>query len=280
MKQLSKKNTFRSVVKLSVLPLLFFFLLLSSFTATRMVDDFLKQLGIGKVAADEKIINTILGGSIDTYGVKNVKNILAGNRKAITLDLLAYTKKQVNSAAFIKQYAAMKEKAKPELAVAQTPEEMRNADIAAAKKGIADIEATIKKADATNKPIFEKVLVEAKKSLIKAEDPNNKQYVNYAKGYDGLVKDFKAMNEKRLAKWEEDYPTNHLLYVKERLVQFIDATNDIDFSAETVIKNGKKVFVNPLYERKGNQWKMAFCAGKEVIEPAREFVQQWIAEIN
>ena len=38
-----------------------------------MADDFLKQLGISKPGADEKITNSILDGSLDTYGVKNAK---------------------------------------------------------------------------------------------------------------------------------------------------------------------------------------------------------------
>jgi hypothetical protein len=53
-------------------------------------------------------------------------------------------------------------------------------------------------------------------------------------------------------------PNNHLLFVK----------------------NGKKVFVNRAYESKNNRWKMAFRAGKEVVQPARAFVQQWLGEIK
>jgi hypothetical protein len=68
--------------------------------------------------------------------------------------------------------------------------------------------------------------------------------------------------------------------VKKRLQEFLNTTNGIDFSAELTEKNGKKVFVNPDYERKDGRWKMAFRAGKEVVEPARNFVQKWIGEIK
>ena len=259
---------------------LFVYLLLCSFTANRFADEFLKQLGITKAGADEKITNSILGGSLDIYGVKNARNIALGNRKTVALDLLAYTKKQVSSPAFIKQYSAMRDNYKPKETIVQTPEEMKAENISRAKQSVAEMEETLRKADASMKPIFQKSVEDAKKYLKDAEDPNNKQYVRYAKNYEGLVREMKNSYNFQLAEWEKKYPANHNLYVKVRLQEFLEATKDIDFNAELKVSNGKKIFVNPTYERKSNRWKMAVRAGKEVVEPAREFVQKWIAEIN
>jgi hypothetical protein len=64
------------------------------------------------------------------------------------------------------------------------------------------------------------------------------------------------------------------------LQQFLDETKDIDFSAELVERNGKKYFANKAYEQKSSRWKMAFRAGREVVEPARVFVKQWLTEIK
>lgn len=245
-----------------------------------MADDFLKQLGISKPAADDKITNSILGGSVDLYGVKNARNIALGNRKAIMLDLLAYTKRHVNSPAFIKEYNQMRERFRPEVYTPQTPEQMKAENIARAKESVAQMEESLKKADASFKPIFQKSLDESKKYLKEAEDPNNKQYVRYAKNYDRAVQEAKESNAASLAHFLKKYPDNHLLYVKMRLQEFMDETKDIDFGAELVTKNGKKYFVNRAYESKGSRWKMAFRAGKEVVEPAREAVQKWIDEIK
>ncbi len=66
----------------------------------------------------------------------------------------------------------------------------------------------------------------------------------------------------------------------EAAEKFLDEMSNIDFDAALTEKNGKQLFVNPDYERKSNRWKMAFRAGKEVIEPARIFVQQWADEIK
>ena len=174
----------------------------------------------------------------------------------------------------------MKNSHKPEKPVLQTPEEMRSSTIEVYKKSIADTEASLKKADANMKPIFEKVLEAAKKGLQDAEDPNNKQMVNYAKNYDGMMKNIEAGHQQQLAEWEKIYPADANVYIKRRLEEFMNETRDIDFGAELKEKSGMKVFVNPTYENKSDRWKMAYRAGKEVVEPARKFVAAWISEIG
>lgn len=256
------------------------FFLICSFSVQKFGDDFLKQLGITKQSADEKISNSILGGYIDSYGIRNAKNIALGNRKAVTLDLLNYIKKYVSSPAFVKEYSEMRERYKPVEETLQTPEQMRAENIAAYKKSVAQTEENLKKADPSIKQIFEKALEDAKKALKDAEDPNNKYYVNYTKNYPQLAKNFKESHERAIADWNAKYPQDQLQFVKKRLQEFLAVTNGVDFSAQLTEKNGKKVFVNPEYERKDGRWKMAFRAGKEVVEPTRDFVQKWIDEIK
>ena len=253
---------------------------LYSFSLKRIGDDVLKQLGISKVVADNKITHSILGGYLDVYGVKNVKNIALSNRTAITNALLSYTKTYVQSAAFKKEYETLRQNQKPTLEKPKTPEEVKRENIAAIKKMITDSEAAIKNADATMKPIFEKTLAEGQKQLAIAEDPNNKQHLRYEKNYPQLLKDVEARNDLMIKNWEAKYPANPQLFVKKRLEEFLLATKDVDYDAQLTSKNGKKIFVNADYERKDSRWKMAYRAGKEVVEPARAFVQQWVAAIN
>jgi hypothetical protein len=253
---------------------------LYSFSLKRIGDDVLKQLGISKVVADNKITHSILGGYLDVYGVKNVKNIALSNRTAITNALLSYTKTYVQSAAFKKEYETLRQNQKPTLEKPKTPEEVKRENIAVIKKMITDSEAAIKNADATMKPIFEKTLAEGQKQLAIAEDPNNKQHLRYEKNYPQLLKDVEARNDLMIKNWEAKYPANPQLFVKKRLEEFLLATKDVDYDAQLTSKNGKKIFVNADYERKDSRWKMAYRAGKEVVEPARAFVQQWVAAIN
>ncbi|HEY0678158.1 MAG TPA: hypothetical protein VGD17_07720 [Chitinophagaceae bacterium] len=254
--------------------------MLFSFTISSLRDDVLKQLGLTKTTAEERMKSSILDGSIDTYGLKNPKAILIASRPAITKELMTYTKEYVQSPAFKKQYEALKLQNKPPLQKTETPEEMKAKNIAIIRKSIAETEASLKKADASMKPVFEKILAEGNKQLAAAQDPNNKQYVRYANGYPQLVKDTEQRNQQLLKNWESKYPSDDLQFVKRRLQEFLEVTNDIDFKAQLVNKNGKQIFANPEYEKKDYRWKMAFRAGKEVIEPARAFVQQWLVEIK
>ncbi len=253
---------------------------LFSFTAKNVAEDFLQQLGISKANADEKIAHSLLGGYLDQYGLRNAKNIALGNRAAVAKDLLSYTKQYAGSPAFLKEYNQLRENNKPKPSPIQTPDEMRTGMIEQYKKSIAETEANIKKADASTKSIFEPILVTMKQELKNVEDPNNKMIANYRKNYPEMLKSIEAGNKQQLAEWEAKYPTNQLLFIKERLQQFMEETEGIDFNAQLIEKNGKKYFVNPVYERKGNRWKMAFRAGKEVVEPARAFAQSWMEEIK
>ena len=266
---------------IGLLMLITFSALLFSFKAKYVAGNLFNQLGITQANADEKIANSIIGGYLDAYGAKNVKNIALGNRSALAKDLLSYTKQYVNSDAFKKGYVELKERNKPApIQKEETPDEMRTHMIKNAKEGLQSAEETLKKAAPEFKKIFEENVDYSRKNLKEAEDPANKYQNAYKKNYPELVKSQEQSEKYRLEEWEKQYPSNYLLFVKVRLQQFLIETKEIDFTAELTEKNGKKIFVKPVYERKGNRWKMAFRAGKEVVEPARAFAGQWIGEIK
>lgn len=281
MKQFSLNACIRLLrVSIIILILALISMFLFSFTLHRVSNDFLKELGIAPNEAEQKITNSILGGYLDTYGVKNIKSIATGNRKKLVADLLVYTKQHVQSQAFVKQYKAMKESRKPQPAKIQTPDEMRRDMIEQYKKSIAETEASLKKADASMKPVFEKLLVDAGKQLKEVQDPNNKMIASYAKNYPDMLKMIDLQHQSKIEQWEKEFPDNHLLFVKERLEMFMKETKNIDFDAALQVKNGKKYFVNNEYERKSSYWKMAFRAGRDVVLTAREYVADWISTIN
>ena len=65
-----------------------------------------------------------------------------------------------------------------------------------------------------------------------------------------------------------------------RLQKFVDLAKTVDFNAELKTIDGKKKFVNTAYEYKSYEWKQIYRAGKDVIEPAVTFAEQWIKELN
>ena len=252
---------------------------LVSFKSAKLYGDVLKQLGITKQEANDKISSSFLAGGLNYYGIRNLKNIVTNDRAAVVKDIAAYAKQYAVSPEYIKQYMALKESNKPQPYKPETPEELRNTTVRQAKEAVQQTEESLKKAPAEMKAIFEKTLEAAKQNLKQAEDPNNKYLKAYTQNYPTMEKQMKESHEQLLKQWEAKYPGNHLLYIKVRLEEFLDATKDIDFGAQLIEKNGKKYFVNPAYERKDNRWKMAFRAGKEAVEAARAFTQQWMNEI-
>jgi hypothetical protein len=281
MKQRSADNIFSIIANvLMATALLLSIFVLNSFTVHRIGEDFMKQLGISKTAADEKISNSILGGSLDAYGLKNAKNIVTGNRAQVAKDLLVYTKTYLNSPAFKKDYETLRQNNKPVKQTVKTPAEVKSEQIAAIKKMISDSETALKTANSTMKPIYENLIVEGKKQLAAAEAPDNKQFKMYEKNYPEMLKNIDQSHEMLIQDWEKVYPADASQFVKRRLEEFMNETSDIDFNAEVVNKNGKKIFVKSEYEDKSNRWKMAYRAGKEVVEPARAFVTEWISEIK
>ncbi|WP_224994421.1 hypothetical protein [Cesiribacter sp. SM1] len=81
--------------------------------------------------------------------------------------------------------------------------------------------------------------------------------------------------------WEQQYPQDHRLFLKQRLREFLAVTADVDFAAalEKHPYMNKMVFVNQEYESKPEEWKKAFRAGNEATAAARQFAGQWLKEL-
>ncbi|WP_143075924.1 hypothetical protein [Parafilimonas terrae] len=254
---------------------------LISFKTTKFNDDVFATIGISASQANEKISSSILNGYMQTWGIKNVKNIAAGNRAAVAMDLLSYTKKYLSSDDFARLYAAEKENHKPSFPpVPATPEAYRKELIDQAKQTADDAQKYYDNATAEDKTTFKSSLDDAKKYLEDLQKPDNEFLKYYADNYSTTLEYYKKDSASKAAKWQEKYPDNAMLFVKKRLEEFMTATADVDFNAATVERNGKLYFADQKYEAKNNKWKMAFRAGSDVVQTSRTFVQQWINEIK
>jgi len=112
------------------------------------------------------------------------------------------------------------------------------------------------------------------------EDGTSETYISYKENYGQMMESGESINASQLAKWEAEFPDNHLLFIKSRLTVFMRETEGIDYGAALFEKGGKKYFANKEYEYKGDRWKMAYRAGKDAVETARAMVQQWMDEIK
>lgn len=84
--------------------------------------------------------------------------------------------------------------------------------------------------------------------------------------------------DKQLNKGDDDkkMPADPNELIKKRLEKFMEISATVDFQATL---NGRQ-FANPEYEKKSNQWKMCYRAGKAVITAAREEVALWLKELE
>ncbi|HYK57058.1 MAG TPA: hypothetical protein VEV15_11360, partial [Flavisolibacter sp.] len=149
--------------------------LIMSFTAKKMFTDVWQQLGISKEKGIKNIEESFINGYFHYYGAEKAKNILSGNRAAIAKDLMTYTRQQISSETFKKQYELERKNAKPVeyTTKLKTKEEIRKEKIDETEKSIRETEANFK----TMKPDMVKALqpmMEMLKNNLKDyKDPNS-----------------------------------------------------------------------------------------------------------
>ena len=285
MKQFSLKHyvlIIRAAAVALVLVILSLFLFSFSIE-TKMADDVWRQLGIDKTAGTNSIKESFYYSYLQYYGAKNFKKIATNNRQAVARDLLIYTKQYINSAEFKKAYDNYRKESKPrepEFIIPRTKEQVQKEEIARTEKMIKETEESIKKMPADMQKAMKPVLDQGQKQLKEYQNPNHKLWAILVES-DVRENEQKSTQYKAdMARWEKDFPADSKEIVKLRLKKFMELTANVDYNAELTEKYNKKIFVNPDYERKPREWKMAFRSGKEVTETARDFVQQWLTELK
>lgn len=257
-------------------------LLLFSFSTSRQAaDDIWKQLGMTREQGIDGMKQSFLNGYLYYYGARNAKNIAVNDRAAIARDLLTYTRQYVSSPVFKKEYEKLRTDAKPEPPTETVPtkEEIRKEKIAETEKSIRKTEDAMK-ISADMAKIMKPTLELLKKTLADYKDPASKNieaYYMYEKNEQASR--VRSYND-RLARWDKDYPADFREKIKLRLQKFLELSATVDFDAELKQVGNKKKFVNPAYEAKSYDWKQIFRAGREVIEPARKFADQWMQDLE
>ncbi len=278
---ISKKLLHRAFNIAPVLLLLPVIVLYSFRSGLKQYADWWEQLGITEQVGSERIRESFITGYLQYYGLKNLKSIAASDRKSITMDLLTYSKKYVSSEEFQKVYERKRLGMKPREVTRKpkTEDQIRQEQIATAKKGMTSMENALKTATPDLKKAYQDSYDMYKKHLEDYQKPDNEMVRMMAKGeqtkYEAELKRF----EDRLKKWETEYPAESSGFIKLRLQKVLEATEGIDYNAELTERNDKKYFVKQEYEKKDQNWKAGFRAGKEVTETVRAFVKQWVTEL-
>jgi len=254
---------------------------LVSFRIKEMEDDLWQKLGISKLKGEENIKQSFLNGYFHYYGARNAKNILRNDRAAVAMDLMKHAKQQLSSEAFKKEYEKIRASAKPVPSPykAKTKEEIRKEKIAELEKSIKDAEDLVKKMPELEKNMRPTIDM-FRQNLKDYQDPNSEMIELFYQTELNTKAQRELNFEENMKRWEKEYPENCNTLIRERLEHFVKVARTVDFSAELKEVNGRKKFVNPAYEAKSTEWKQIFRAGKEVIDPAISFAEQWIKELK
>ncbi|HCV43019.1 MAG TPA: hypothetical protein DGH68_06010 [Bacteroidetes bacterium] len=150
------------------------------------------------------------------------------------------------------------------------------------QKSIRETEAGMKSVPADQQEMMRGIVTTLKEQLKTLDDPNNPMF---SKQMEEMVQQSYASqmeeHKNNLARWGKEYPLTPKEMIKRWLTEFLEVSKDIDFNAKLISGDGgKRRFANPEYERKPDNWKRCYRAGKETIEAGRASAKQWLEELN
>lgn len=252
-----------------------------SFTIRSSPVNLWSQLGISESAGLENIKRTFLEGYLYSYGASAAKKIATGDRVAVLQDLMLYTRQYVSSENFKKEYENARRSAKPVPPVTpKSKEEIQKERIAELNKSIAEGQKSMQTLPADLVETFKEVQQMLKDQVKDYEDPQSPMLIMLADAEQFNYQNALRQYEINLEAWEKAYPADHSEMIKARLRRFLELTEGIDFNAALREEYRLKKFVNPVYEQKPAEWKMAYRSGKPVVDAARSFAQQWLVELK
>jgi hypothetical protein len=266
----------------------FFCLFAIAMKVKNTTEDIWKQLGLTQPDAQKNIDNSFIQGRFYYIGAKNARNVVLGDRVAVVNQLVAYAKKYTSSPEFIKAYQEYQNKRSetmrrslPKKPEQKTVETIKAEELLLLEKRLATAESYLKSENPNVKKSATVQVENIKKEMQALDDPNNavvKRKLDLAnRNYEYQLKVY----NQAMQNFEAKYPSDPKPILKQRLQEILTITADVDYSAELKNgDNGKKVFVNPDYEKKPAEWKLAFRTGKTATDAVRVAAQQWLNELN
>ena len=250
----------------------------------QMADDIWKQLGLTLPDGQRNINNSFLQGRLYYFGAKNAKNVAIGDRVAVVNQLIAYAQKYYGSPEFKTAYQNSRAKMKPaepeELPV-PTEEQVKAEEKKRLEQQLKVAEENLNSPNSKIKNGAPTAIENIKKQLKALDEPNNPTIKRKLENTNRMNEAIRKQYSSDIQKFEAKYPEDPQILLKKRLQEIIDITADVDYAAE--LKEGyqgKKIFVNPTYEKKPAEWKLAFRAGKPATDAVRAAAQEWLKKLN
>jgi hypothetical protein len=254
--------------------------LLLGLTAFQPTDE-MRKLGLSERSTQGLIWDSLRNGYLSLPSRDALRKIPVSERAGIVRWAGGFARTFTQSDTFKKLYAEYRESMKPTAPEAPTPmAEQVKAQKEDMQKSIREMEASIKSMPADQQAAMKPVLEMMRQQVKELDNPDNPML---SKEMEGMMQRSHAedllQHKEKLTEWEKGYPPTPDKMIQQRLAEFLEASKNVDFTAEVVPgRGGKMVFARPDYERKPESWKLCFRAGKETVEAAREFASAWLAE--
>lgn len=245
--------------------------------------EFLQKLGIPEAFAKDCIWSSFSGMYLSHPGGTKLHQVSPGDRAGLTREIASYAKSYTKSEEFKKKYLEYREGRKPTppekpKPMAQQKKEQKEQ----LQKSIKETEENMKAMSSDQQTMMKGVVDVLRQQLKSLDDPNNPAFSPdmdkmQTQGYEMQVQQYKE----EVARWEKENPLTPDAMIKRWLTEFLEVSKDVDFNAELVPGDGgKKYFAKTVYERKPENWKMCFRAGKGTTDAGRAFAKQWLEELN
>lgn len=240
------------------------------------------QLGITEGRAKEAVFDSFMAGAVSLAGKAEVFTAAPPQaRAAMVAAATTLARAFVESDEFKRRYADHREANGPDpLPLEQTADQVLakqragfEQQVEALRKQFVD-DAITPEQKATLEEGFEAMrarFTEMEKGPQRAEMETmlKGQRAEQVASHAAATKEFNTM-----------FPADPRALVAMRLRQFLDTTNNLDFSARLVEQGKVQKFADPELEARPSEWKMCFRAGKSATDAAREFARKWLAELS
>jgi hypothetical protein len=246
----------------------------------------LTQLGLTEAAAQTFLFEELKGPTIQG---RRSEIAIAGTRAFLKLPpaargpaatgLFAWAKAHVNTPAFRKTYATLRQ--------AATPEERQDSETVdeAVKKELDDLLtgiAQVKQAAASMPPADRARILESLKEQ-EAQFRNPEFAKRLAMTLEAERAASRAGDARVVRNTDDRYPANPEQLFARRLRQFLEQTADANFSARTISLTGGAdgiEFVDPVDRERTWLWQLAVIAGRDATLAARAAAETWLKEIE
>ena len=245
-----------------------------------VAQDHLATLGISEGRAKEAVFDSFVSDAVSIAGKPAAFIAMApAARVALVNFALNLARTFAESDEFKRRYADHREANGPE----PLPEE-QTADAIFAKQ-----RAGFENQVAEMRKLFDQITPEQRATLEEGWADMRRQLDEMEKGerrkqIEGLLKDQRAeqvrQRDEAMKEMEKTYPADPRALIALRLRRFLDVTKDVDYAAQLVDKDKKKVFADAALEARPAEWKMSFRAGKPATDAARAFAQKWLNDLQ